>query len=509
MASFDRSAQSSGAGQNHDRIDDDPAGDLPLDTVEITAVQKMLSATSGSLLTSLIATPLDVVRVRWQSQGISQQPAVDFSRLAVSTPNAFRPSNLGVTACCREVFFTNNTSDICIVGPRINGAGAALSGNTPVATCAVEQTQQRTFNSTLDGLRKIARHEGFTTLWRGLSPTLIMAIPANIIYFTGYDWLRFNAASPIQRAGLVRDEYAPLVAGSVARVLAATAVSPIELFRTRLQAAQGQPSSARGGHLADTFCGVKDMVRAHGYRALWRGLTLTLWRDVPFSGMYWWGYETIRGRLTDARERARGRGRSLDLDLDGSSSSSGSGDSSSGGGRGRARRRSQSRENHADTFTDSFIAGAASGAFASVATMPFDVGKTRTQVFRDATSSSSSSSSSSSFSSSLSSTAAATTTTTPAAAEAAAAAAPEERNMARLLWHIFRTEGLPGLFRGWIPRTLRVAPACAIMISSYEVGKRVFRGVNERALLREQAAAAAAARKRGLGHGLGHGHGEP
>jgi solute carrier family 25 protein 39/40 len=53
--------------------------------------------------------------------------------------------------------------------------------------------------------------------------------------------------------------------------------------------------------------------------------------------------------------------------------------------------------------------------------------------------------------------------------------------MLKFLWHIFKTEGVAGLFTGWIPRSLKVAPACAIMISSYEVGKRAFRSGNERA----------------------------
>ncbi|KAK3329724.1 mitochondrial carrier domain-containing protein [Apodospora peruviana] len=429
-------------GQDHDRFGHDGSITMPApaDPVEITAVQKMLSATSGSLLTGLLVTPLDVVRVRWQSQSVSPQaqqpPRAGFQKIAITTPNAFRPTNLGVTSCCREVFFMNNNSEVCVAGPRIVGG---VGG----AECAVEQAQQRAFNSTFDGLRKIARNEGVTTLWRGLSPTLIMAIPANIIYFTGYEWLRFNHQSPIQRG--VKDDYAPLVAGATARVLAAAAVSPIELFRTRLQASQGEPGS---NHLADTFRGIKDMVGAHGYRALWRGLTLTLWRDAPFSGMYWLGYETIRGKLTDARERTRGRTLDFDTSRD----------------RSRARRRSQSRENHTETFTDSFIAGALSGAFASVATMPFDVGKTRTQVYSE------------------------TTGKGAVAAVGKSAAAPEEQTMVRLLWHIFKTEGMAGLFKGWIPRTLKVAPACAIMISSYEVGKRVFRGANERALLRESQA---------------------
>ncbi|KAK3335407.1 mitochondrial carrier domain-containing protein [Cercophora scortea] len=456
MASSSGPSAPDANGQNHDRIThhhDSPVATSRMmptqddsDPYEITAVQKMLSATSGSLFTGLLVTPLDVVRVRWQSQGVSHQPAAEFHKLAISSSeNAFRPSNLGVTACCREVFFMNNSTEACIAGPRL-GAGGAISGGE----CVVEQTQQRTFTSTIDGLRKIARHEGFTTLWRGLSPTLIMAIPANIIYFTGYDWLRYNDKSPIQQH--VRDHYAPLVAGMTARMVAATSVSPVELFRTRLQASHG---SSTKGHVTDTFRGIKESVAVHGYRALWRGLTLTLWRDVPFSGMYWLGYETIRGKLTDARERSA-RGRTLDLDRDHSSNNN---DDNSSRSRTRARRRSQSRENHAETFTDSFIAGGLSGAFASIATMPFDVGKTRTQVHLNASASSGS---------------------------VAAAAAPEERTMGRLLWHIFKTEGAAGLFKGWIPRTLKVAPACAIMISSYEVGKRVFRGVNERALLKER-----------------------
>lgn len=47
-----------------------------------------------------------------------------------------------------------------------------------------------------------------------------------------------------------------------------------------------------------------------------------------------------------------------------------------------------------------------------------------------------------------------------------------------LMLHIFRQivrqEGLRGLFRGLSPRIAKVAPACGIMISSYEVGKRFF-----------------------------------
>ncbi|KAF4124896.1 solute carrier family 25, member 39/40 [Geosmithia morbida] len=399
------------------------------DLFEITTGQRMMSAMSGSLLTSLLVTPLDVVRVRLQSQQPRTSSKIDFSRLTLTANSLPIPaSEIGVTACCREVFFIEGGNAFCVASPKGTGAAAAAAAAATAAApsdCAVREAEKKTYRSTMDGLRKIARNEGVSTLWRGLSPTLAMAVPANIIYFTGYEWLRHSPSSLL--SGL-SDDYAPLTAGSVARILAATSVGPIELVRTRMQAAS--PTST-GNHMLEAFGDVRAMVGTRGYTSLWRGLSLTLWRDVPFSGLYWWGYEAIRSRLSDLRGRRHGYG----LGLPPSPSPSPS----------RADRRLSNPENSAETFVDSFASGALSGAFASVVTTPFDVGKTRTQVY------------------------------------AGGSVGDYRRNMTRLLWHIFKTEGASGLWKGWIPRTLKVAPSCAIMISTYEVGKSVFKGINERA----------------------------
>ena len=86
--------------------------------------------------------------------------------------------------------------------------------------------------------------------------------------------------------------------------------------------------------------------------------------------------------------------------------------------------------------------------------MPFDVGKTRQQVIRHGQDAASSA--------------------------VGQAVRPEEQSMPRFLWHIFKTQGTAGLFTGWAARCLKVAPACAIMISSYEIGKKMAGTVNER-----------------------------
>lgn len=341
------------------------------------------------------------------------------------------PPNLGVTACCREVFWVGDNAQVCMLGPSTGAIGAASAPS--VADCAVEETQRRTFTSTLDGLRKIARNEGPLTLWRGLSPTLMMGIPANVIYFAGYDWLRFDDRSPIKR--IFSEKYAPLVAGSCARIAAASAISPIEMFRTRLQATPGHGA----GHFKATLEDLYRMTQVKGYGSLWRGLTLTMWRDVPFSGMYWWGYEEVKNHLIEARERTQGHilphgPNHLNVE-----------------------------ETNTFTFLDSFIAGALSGSLAAFVTTPFDVGKTRQQVFRH-------------IGDDLPS--AVATRTSPSLPEVAIR--PEQLSLPKFLLHIFREEGVAGLFRGWVARCLKVAPACAIMISTYEIGKKMARGVNER-----------------------------
>ncbi|EFQ99051.1 solute carrier family 25 member 39 [Nannizzia gypsea CBS 118893] len=417
------SRSSSGAGSR--------GSDASAQYENISTSQKMISATWGSLLTSLLVTPLDVVRVRLQAQTpivrASPQPTT-LTSVSPSPLTFFRhlPPNLGVTACCREVFWIgeNAQTQFCLVNqPPPTTSTTTAPSNTSISsspqTCVVEQ--RKSYTSTLDGLRKIARHEGPLSLWRGLSPTLVMAIPANVIYFTGYDWLRYDSGSPV--ASYVPASAAPLVAGSVARIAAASAISPIEMFRTRLQAIPAGGGVHGPDHFKATLRDLGQMVQREGYTSLWRGLTLTMWRDVPFSGLYWWGYERIKRQLESMRGHVFPHTYACDdpaLKTTTTASTAPHSPSST------------------VVFVESFTAGAVSGAVSALVTTPFDVGKTRQQV-----------------------------------------APGSSGSIPRFLLSILRDEGVQGLFRGWAARCLKVAPACAIMISSYEVGKQVASTAND------------------------------
>ncbi|KAG5332222.1 S2540 protein, partial [Acromyrmex heyeri] len=99
------------------------------------------------------------------------------------------------------------------------------------------------------------------------------------------------------------------------------------------------------------------------------------------------------------------------------------------------------------TFTFNLVAGAIAGSIAAFFTIPFDVVKTHRQIemgekeiYSDKPIRSS-------------------TTWT-------------------IIQRIYYQNGLKGLFTGLIPRLVKVAPACAIMIATFEHGKRFFQSYN-------------------------------
>lgn len=81
------------------------------------------------------------------------------------------------------------------------------------------------------------KNEGVFALWRGLVPGLAMALPSTAIYFVGYDYIRDH--TKLHFANTTLDTYSPLWAGGAARTMSALVVSPMELFRTRMQSAEG------------------------------------------------------------------------------------------------------------------------------------------------------------------------------------------------------------------------------------------------------------------------------
>uniref|UniRef100_A0A8C8FD01 Solute carrier family 25 member 40 n=1 Tax=Oncorhynchus tshawytscha TaxID=74940 RepID=A0A8C8FD01_ONCTS len=332
---------------------------VPVDTNGITPFQQMLASCSGALLTSLFVTPLDVVKIRLQAQKSPFPKGKCF---------VYCNGLMDHTCVC-----TNGNANAWYKAP----------GH---------------FNGTLDAFIKIVRMEGIKSLWSGLPPTLIMAVPATVIYFTCYDQLR--AALRVRMGS--HTEEAPLLAGALARVGSVTVISPLELIRTKMQS---QRSSYR--ELSEV---IHSAVRNEGWRSLWRGWGPTLLRDVPFSAMYWYNYEKGKAWLC---------------------------------------KHNNIRE---PTFAITFISGAVSGSVSILAVLSAQLKLDPVLL-------------------------------TQLCCHVSAVSSKASSSTLSVMTKIVAENGVGGLFVGFLPRVIKVAPACAIMISCYEFGKAFFRKHNQERLL--------------------------
>ncbi|CAL9729518.1 mitochondrial carrier protein Mtm1p [Monosporozyma unispora] len=350
----------------------------------LTVTERMISATTGSLLTSIMLTPMDVVRIRLQQQGML--PECVCEPAPIESPSKNLLSNVSVsklqrpldvpTPLKKELFWESS----CFADLKCNRSALR-------------------FNGIWDAISKIAANEGPSTLWRGISLTLFMSIPANIVYFTGYEYIRDK--SPLKTKYPMIN---PLICGGLARIVAATTVAPIELIKTKFQSiprSQKQITSTKMFRelLEDTGIEIKQLGVT---KALFKGLTITLWRDVPFSAIYWGSYEFCKRKIWfDNLE--------------------------------------QKNWIH---FSNSFISGSISGIIAAICTHPFDVGKTRLQISM--------------------------------IKEPVNKITSTRRNMFKYLNIIRQNEGIGALYTGLGARIVKIAPSCAIMISTYEISKKFF-----------------------------------
>eukprot|EP00092_Neocalanus_flemingeri_P047297 GFUD01053562.1.p1 GENE.GFUD01053562.1~~GFUD01053562.1.p1 ORF type:complete len:363 (+),score=83.94 GFUD01053562.1:278-1366(+) len=346
------------------------------ESMMLTPQQQMLSSGTGALIVSLFMTPLDVVKIRLQSQ-----------------------ERLYSKKC---FLYSNGLMDhLC---PRTNGDPPVRALHTQQEICDCKWfNRPKYFSGTADAFLKISRTEGISSLWSGLSPTLVLAVPTTVIYFTMYEQLKLTIDTQRRALSAHPDilssdipRMVSLSAGGLARLLAVTLVSPMELVRTKMM--------SKKMPLSDVHKCLKDLVKTQGVRGLWNGYTATLLRDVPFSALYWPLYEQCKDTLS-------------------------------------------LYTGNRDAFLVNFGSGAIAGSVASTVTLPFDVIKTIKQIEMGEK-------------------------------DIMGVKPGRSRTNMIIAKELVSEQGVKGLFSGLIPRLLKVAPACAIMISSYEFCKGFFRQQN-------------------------------
>jgi solute carrier family 25, member 39/40 len=430
---------------------------------------RIISATVGSTITALAVTPLEVVKVRQQSSNNIIRP----SNATFATPNNISSSISGL----RSTANISPCSNGCGTFVLSTGLGEYL---TPRSVCKYfdpatgDLTKQAKEIAETQGtfrtIRKIYAQEGLGGIYAGLAPTLVMGIPNTVMYFYLYDELvkrlkqqqdRTRTSNPLENEQKSAENLGllPAVAGASARFAASLTTAPLELLRTQQAARAGamdpsskqgmQTTTANGGMVSD----FRTMIQRDGFSSLFRGVGPTLMRDVPFSAIYWVCIESMRDFWRSRRQHHQPEG--------------------------------SINPSTWEQFGQALINGSVSGTIAAAATTPLDVLKTRMQVVD---------------------------TPRQLVAEVASSvpnnvlvcdgcdnggvqayqikgggqaselragmtvkveAIQRPQSAMQIARGILENEGLRGLWRGNTARMLKVAPAAAIMISTYDVGKKL------------------------------------
>lgn len=189
------------------------------------------------------------------------------------------------------------------------GAAAGCLGKLvefPFDTVKVRLQASVSLRATLATIAHIYRHEGVVGgFYQGVRAPLVGACGESAVLFASYLW----AQKMLARAGVEREMVAVAAAGLFAGFAAAFVLTPVELVKCRLQVANvmgpeanvsGRGSATvapRGSYSAV----IQLVVRAHGVRGLWHGLSSTLAREVAGTAVWFSTYEWASAQLKRRR----------------------------------------------------------------------------------------------------------------------------------------------------------------------------------------------------------------
>ncbi|KAA3675936.1 solute carrier family 25, member 39/40 [Paragonimus westermani] len=381
-----------------------------LQSKELSVLHRIAASSVGGIATALIMTPLDVVKIRMQSHRMfaGNKCFIYCNGLMEHLCTCSAGSTGSKLVPWYEKPGTFVGTWVGFRSPRHSDLRSSCVYHSGHPSSAVLSRRSMRLS---DAVFKIVRNEGVWSLWSGLSPTLVMALPQTVIYFTVNDVLKekvgyssFQLAAATQKHGLFTfNDWTPAFIGGISRVFAVTAISPLELLRTKMQAVRMTPDRLKNTLLV--------AIKQGGLQSLWTGMGPTLLRDVPYSMFFWLVFDYLKSHYLI--------GRIFQTDL----------------------YSSQCARLPDLSFYRAFLYGAVAGLTAGVLTHPFDVIKTHRQV---------------------------------ELGEALVMGRPYPKSTLASLHRLYNAHGIRAVFAGFTPRLLKTTNASAIMIATFETFKGYF-----------------------------------
>ncbi|KAM4810320.1 mitochondrial coenzyme A transporter SLC25A42 [Rhinophrynus dorsalis] len=180
-----------------------------------------------------------------------------------------------------------------VLNSLMSGALAGAVAKTAVApldrTKIIFQVSSNRF-SAKEAYRLIYRtylNDGFLSLWRGNSATMVRVIPYAAIQFCAHEQYKRLLGSYYGFQGNALTPIPRLLAGALAGTTATMITYPLDLVRARMAVTQKEMYS----NIIHVFI---RMSREEGLKSVYRGFTPTILGVIPYAGISFFTYETLK-----------------------------------------------------------------------------------------------------------------------------------------------------------------------------------------------------------------------
>jgi len=149
---------------------------------------------------------------------------------------------------------------------------------TTTTTAAASAAKPNFYTSIFDCIIKVGRSEGFRGLYRGIPVQLIGIIPEKALKLSINDYARSKLKDKSTGSITLLNE---AISGAIAGFCQVVVTSPMEMLKIRMQLQSKKPENQR-----QNLYQVTKQTMQGGLRSTYQGVLATLFRDVPFSVLY-------------------------------------------------------------------------------------------------------------------------------------------------------------------------------------------------------------------------------
>uniref|UniRef100_A0A4W5K5P7 Mitochondrial coenzyme A transporter SLC25A42 n=1 Tax=Hucho hucho TaxID=62062 RepID=A0A4W5K5P7_9TELE len=140
--------------------------------------------------------------------------------------------------------------------------------------------------------------DGFLSLWRGNSATMVRVIPYAAIQFCSHDQYKRILGGYYGFQGKALTPFPRFLAGSLAGTTAAMLTYPLDMVRARMAVTPRQMYS----NIMHVFVRI---TQEEGIKTLYRGFCPTILGVIPYSGITFFTYETLKKLHAERTRRSQ------------------------------------------------------------------------------------------------------------------------------------------------------------------------------------------------------------